>query len=137
MQIVPQLLLHLLLHVEKHVAIQIAIQDFGMDVALAADGGRIAEAGRDLLDRVLQVPFGGGLGVELLELAERHRREHRPCPGAEVFSGNVASRDFLQVGVHVGRGDLLTFAILIQILKEMLARQDLGRRARSWRYADP
>jgi hypothetical protein len=98
-----------------------------VDVALAAHGGGVAELGGDLLDRARHVALGGGFAIEALEFAERQRCQHRSRPGAEVLGRERLSRDLLQIGVDVRRIDRLPFAFLVDVLKEMLARDLLAR----------
>ena len=66
-----------------------------MDVALATDGGRVAEALGYGLDGFYGVFLELGFGVGGLEVAEGHGGQDGAGPGAEVFGGEVG----------VGRGE--------------------------------
>ena len=72
-----------------------------MDVALAADGGRVAEARRDALDGVPDVALGRRLGGEALAFLERQRGQHGAGPGAEVLGRDVGAGDLPHVLVDV------------------------------------
>ena len=49
---------------------------------------------------------------------KRDRRHHRSRPGAEIFRGEIFAADFAQVIVHVLRGDVARFALVIHVLKD-------------------
>src|SRR3954469_18871693 len=47
--------------------------------------------------------------------------DNRTSPGPKILGGDVPTGDFLQVGVHVIRRDVLRVACVIDILQELLA----------------
>ena len=57
---------------------------------------------------------------------KRQGRQHRAGPGAEILGRDVAAGDLLQVGVHVGRGDVFALAVLVHVLEQVLAGQFLA-----------
>src|SRR6185369_1587106 len=57
----PQLFFHPALHLEQQGAFDVGRDDLGMDVAFAANGGRVAEPGRHLLDGIADVALRTGL----------------------------------------------------------------------------
>jgi hypothetical protein len=70
-----------------------------VDVALAADGGCVAEAGGYGADGFDDVLFGLGGGGEGFEVAEEVAGENGAGPGAEVFGGEVLAGDGLDKGI--------------------------------------
>ena len=59
---------------------------------------------RHLLDGSRMLRLAPACAVEVLELRQRHRRQHRAGPGAEILGGDVLAADLAQVGVDVRRG---------------------------------
>ena len=87
----------------KHeIAVHVGIQHFRMHVAFAADGRRIAELARHLFDGGAEVALRLRGAVEAFKLIERHRRQDRARPGAEILRGDILAGDFLEIVVHVG-----------------------------------
>lgn len=97
-----------------------------MDVAAAADRGRVAELARHILDGADDVLLRLFLGRELLELPQRQRGQHRSRPGAKILRGKSGADDGAQVFVHVVGFHVLNLAVGIEVLKQLLARQLLG-----------
>src|ERR687897_3339661 len=92
-QVLAQLGFDLALDLEEQLAFGIGRQHLRMDVAFTADGRRVAEARGDALDRRLYVLLERRLGVEVLELLQRHGGKHSALPGAEVLRRDVAAGD--------------------------------------------
>src|SRR5262249_14428548 len=91
--------------------------------ALAADGPRVPELFRDLLDRGHDVLLLPGLGIDLLEIPQQGRREHGARPRAEILGREVFSGERLEVLVDVRRSDVDDPSAVVAVLKELLARQ--------------
>ena len=66
-------------------AVEVGRHHRGVDVGLAGDGGGVAEALRDRLDRGHDVPLRLRRRGRLAALLERHRGQDRARPGAEVL----------------------------------------------------
>ena len=73
------------------------------------------------------IALGLSGAVEALKLIERHRRENRSRPGAEILGGDVLAGDFPEIVVHVGRCDVLAIAVFVDVLEQFLAGQILAR----------
>src|SRR5215469_12905696 len=97
-----------------------------MDVAFAADRRGVAQPGRDLFDSGPKIALSLGSAVEAFKFGESHCRENRPCPRAEIFRGDIPSRNFLEVFINVGRCDVPTISFFIDVLEEFLARELLA-----------
>ena len=98
-----------------------------MHVAFAADGGRVAELARHLFDSGAKIALRLSCAVEAFELIERHCREYRARPGAEVLCRNGLAGDFLEIAVHVGRRDVLAISGFVDVLEQFLTGQLLAR----------
>ncbi len=97
-----------------------------MDVAAAADGGRVAEARRHRLDGARQVPLRLPGRRERLERIQRIGRADRPRPRAIVLRGEIAAADGPQVGIHVGRAQPSLAATVVDVAEQLLSRQLLA-----------
>ena len=85
-------------------ALLVPIEQPRVDVGGARDRGRVAELGRDLLDRRRDpAPARRLRGGHLPARGERHGREHRPVPGSEVLGREAVTRELLHVRVDVLR----------------------------------
>ena len=105
-------------------AAHVAVEHGGMDVALAADGGGVAELFGDLLDGLDDVLLRLGLGFEGFEFAQRQAGEDGACPGAKVLGGELLLGDGAQIVVHVGGVDSVQRAVLVvDVLEEFVAGQ--------------
>ena len=102
---------------------EIVFEDGGVDVALAADGGGVAEALGDLLDGFDDVAFGLRGGAGGLVGAEQDAGEDGACPGAEVLGGEVLLGDAAEVLVDVGGVDGVVVALAVEVLEELVARE--------------
>jgi len=71
--------------------------NFGMNVALSTDGGRVAEATGDGLKGAAQIGFCLGLVPERSNGAKSHGRKHRARPGAKILGGPVRTSNFAQI----------------------------------------
>ncbi|PAV92510.1 hypothetical protein WR25_25235 [Diploscapter pachys] len=69
-----------------------------VDVALARDGGRVAEPGDDGFEQRLQAEVRLGAG-------QRLERGDAGAPGTEMLGGEIAAGRALDIIVDVGRGD--------------------------------
>src|SRR5581483_9111194 len=107
-------------------AVEVGVEHGRVDVALAADGRRVAELPGYPLDRAHHVPFRLGLAVEALELLQGLGGEDRAGPGAEVLRREVLPGGAAQVVVDVGRIDRVLDAVGIDVLEELLAGQLLA-----------
>ena len=58
---------------------------------------------------------------------QRNRSEQCACPGAKVLRGDVFTRNLFEVSVDVGRGDVPADPFLVDVFKQLLARQLLAR----------
>ena len=105
----------------EHRAFEVSIKDSRVDVALAADGGGVAEALRHRLDGADQVAAGLGAGIGGRELLEGKGRQDRAGPGAEVLRREVVPADLAEVVVDIGRVDRLAVAFVVDVLEELLA----------------
>ena len=65
--------------------------------------------------------FAWASDVERLELAQQLRGEHGAGPRAEVFRRQILAGDLFQVGVDVLRPDRLPLAVLVDVLKQIVA----------------
>ncbi len=108
------------------VTVEIGADHRWVDVALPADRRGVPQPAGDPLDRRDDVLLRRRVGVELLELRQRLGGELRPGPGAEILGGEVLAADLPEVGVDVARGDILTVAILVEILEQLLPRHFLA-----------
>ena len=97
-----------------------------MHVAFSANRRCVAEAGRDACDGGAHIPFRMRRTVEALDLPQRQRRQDGSRPGAKILGGDVLSGDLPEIRVHIGRGDILLRAVVIDILQELLAGQLLA-----------
>ena len=93
-----------------------------MHVRLAGDARRVAELFGHALDGPHDVLLSLRLGVERLELLQRHRRQNRARPGAKVLGGDVLAGDALQILVDVPRLHVHALAILVKVLEQLVAR---------------
>src|SRR6476661_4695063 len=92
-----------------------------MDIAPSANRFRIAEFFGDRLHGADDIPLRLRLGIERLEIPEHLRREHRARPRAKILRRVVLPRDFPQVHVHIIGSDRVPLAVLIAVLKEVVA----------------
>jgi len=104
----------------QQASVQIAVEDRRMDVALAADGRRIAEHLGDRLDGLQDVLLGFRLGVEDLELLQGQGCEVGRRPGAKILCGHRLAGDLLQVVVDLVRSDAMRLSIFIDIAGDRL-----------------
>src|SRR5215472_9155531 len=94
-----------------------------MNVAAAADRRRVAEVLSDLFhgthDRLLALAFS----LEVAEPLQCLRRQLRAGPSAEIFGCNVLPGYLPQIGINLLRADDVLIALLIEILKQLIAGQ--------------
>jgi hypothetical protein len=98
-------------------AIEIAVEDYGMNVAFAADGGSVAQPLGHALNRSHEILLRLRFRVEALKLAQCDRGEHRSRPRSKIFRGELRTGDFPQVVVHVLGLHVLLHALLVDVLK--------------------
>src|SRR5687767_4727363 len=93
-----------------------------MDVRLAADCAGVAEHAGDGVDGLKNILRSARLRVSA-HLPERRACENGSGPGAEILRCEVLPRNLLQVFVDVARVDPAAIAVVVDVLKELLARQ--------------
>src|SRR5688572_5683361 len=97
-----------------------------MDVALAADGTRVAEMARDLVDDHVHGAGDAGFRIRQRNLREQRQRPDRAAPRPEILRAEIAAAGGLaDIVVDVLRGDRTPFAAAVDVLEEMLTRQFL------------
>src|SRR5262249_14647384 len=96
-----------------------------MDVALAADRRSVPEAGGYSRKRRAQISFRLSRAAEGLLLLEHQTCQQGAGPGSKILGRNVLAGDFPEIGVYVGRGDVLQIAFFIDILQQLLSGQVL------------
>ena len=99
-----------------------------MHITLPADRWGIAENLRHRADRVFDVRFGLLLCFKSADNVECNPAQHGSRPGPKVFRGEIFTRNFAQIIVHILRGDVTYFAVFIEILKKILPGQVLQLR---------
>ena len=124
--VLAQLLIDVFLHFEQEVTVEIRIDDIGMDVAFAADRRGVPEHGCDTLHGPRDILFRPRLAVGLFKFTQRHRRQDRARPGAEVLRSDIRAAHLFEVGVYIRRRHGLPLAIVVDVLKEVLAWQLLA-----------
>ncbi len=93
-----------------------------MDIALAAHRWGIAQGTGHRFDHVHQLLLGVGLGLAA-QFTQGFQRQGAAGPSAIVLGREVGASQLVQVGVDVGRGHGVTFAIGIHVLEQVLAGQ--------------
>lgn len=81
----------------------VGIQDRGMHIVLPAHSARVAEPGRHLLERAIDVALDLALAHAQPHLPQGPRRQHRAAPRAKVLGGHIEPRHLAQVRVDVVR----------------------------------
>ena len=84
-----------------------------MNVAFAANRRRVAKKFRDRANGRFDVRLCLFLCFELFLFAERNCGQYRATPGPEIFCGKIFTGDLAQILVHVLRGNVSCFAILL------------------------
>src|SRR5581483_6190527 len=97
-----------------------------MHVALEADRSRVAEPRRHPIDRARDLAFGGGSISRRPTFEQRLDGARRPLPRSKIFGGELFARDAMQVVVHVGGVDAVARARIVDVLKQLVARQLLA-----------
>ena len=78
---------------------------------------------------VLRHPFDGTndrafarcIVVDMLELTQGEGRKVSAGPGSKILRSDFLSRDFVEIRIHVGRGDGVALAGIVYILKQFIA----------------
>ena len=96
-----------------------------MNIALPANGRRVAKDFRDRFDGVFDVGFSLFLCVELAGSPKRDRREDCSCPSSKIFRGKIFACDLTQILVYILGSDVVRVAFVVEILKEVLTGQIL------------
>lgn len=96
-----------------------------MDVVFPAHGPCVAEAGRHLIERRIDVLLRFLLAGWRTEFPEGTDHQHRPAPGPEVFRRDVAPGHQPQVVVHIVRVDAVPLPVPVHVLEQLLPRQVL------------
>src|SRR5256885_12064543 len=97
-----------------------------MHIAFAANSRRIAKNLRNGLDRSTDIRLRLFLALELLLRIEPDRGQNRSCPSPKIFGAEILARDLTQIFVHILRSNLANLAIVIDVLKQILAGQVLA-----------
>ena len=97
-----------------------------MNVAPAADRGRIPQMFGDAMDGADDVSPCLRRRIGWIKLAQCQRGEHSAAPGAKIFRRKILAGDRPQVGIHVSRSHTLHSAGLVEVLKQILARESLA-----------
>jgi hypothetical protein len=105
------------------VSLQICLDERRVNVILPTHRACISQALRGVVDGADDVPLGFLLRFRGSELAQVLGAVHGAGPGAEVLRSDVGTAGFSQVVVDVHRLDLLTLAIVVQVLEENLTGQ--------------
>src|SRR5262245_41753381 len=87
----------------------------GVDVTFAADGRRVAQAARDLLDRRVDGLLATRLVLRRFAGGEDLRRQQRGGPGAKVFGRYVVPGHAPEIRVQFGRPDRPGPALVVEI----------------------
>ena len=96
-----------------------------MDVALPANGPRVAEPVRDPVDDLIHGPFRLAFGLRQRPLSEKSGCADGPAPCAEMLGREVSAGRLADIIVDVLRPDRAAVAILVDVLEEILAGQVL------------
>jgi hypothetical protein len=104
---------------------QVPVEDRGVDVALAADGDRVAQAARHLRDGGHHVSLARRGRRRRDQGGERPRRQHRPRERSEVLGAEDLALGIrggqAYVLVDVVRAHSLAAAPLVEVLKQLVA----------------
>src|SRR5437762_10569791 len=106
-------------------AARVCLDDGRVDVAVAADRRRVAQAFGDAAHRGGDVFLRQPLVVAATNLGEFRRGQKRPAPRAEVFGGELRRGRRLDVVVHVAREDCAHAPVLSVVLEEFGAADGL------------
>jgi hypothetical protein len=93
------------------------LKNIGMYVALAADGGGIAQLTGYTLDRCDDVLLCIGFRTEGVERLKHAAGENAARSGAKVFGGEVVRSNFAKVAVDLCGVDTVAGTSLVHILK--------------------
>ncbi len=94
-----------------------------MDVALAADGDRVAQAFRHELHRGDRPLLAGVRRRRRADLDQRSRGQNRAGPRAKILGREILAGNLAEIIVDVGRVDRVGLALVVEILKQFLPRQ--------------
>ena len=56
----------------------------------------------------------------MLELAHGERGKVSPCPGPKILRGDFLTGDFVEICIHLGRGDGMALTGSVDIPKEFM-----------------
>ncbi len=101
-------------------AFEIGADNVRMDIALAADAGRIAQPLRDALDGGDDIFLRLTLAVGGFEGLQGRGRQHGAGPGAKVLGGEGLAGDIAQVAVDVAGAQLTHMTIGVDIFEQLL-----------------
>ena len=124
MHIAAQFVLGFCFELKHEIAVHVGVQYFRMHVSFCGRWWGVAELG---FDSGAKIALRLSCAVEAFELIERHCREERARPGAEVLCRNSLAGDFLEIGVHVGRHDVRAISGFVDVLEQFLTGQFLAR----------
>src|SRR5437764_762291 len=97
-----------------------------MHVAGATDGRGVAQLPGNGLDRLTNLALRLGLRRERTGLTQRRRGRQRTGPGTKALRRErlaLLAADRTQIVVHVGGIHTLAPALVVEILKQLVARQ--------------
>src|SRR5258705_11273218 len=98
------------------------LDDHGMNVALAADRGRVAELLGHLADRRDELTLGGQLGRNPPPPGQTRGRQHGARPGTEIFGREIPFGDGTQVVVDVARFHDVRLPAFVDVLEQLVPR---------------
>src|SRR5438105_1574756 len=110
----------------RDTTLQVGVHDRRVEVTLAADRRRIAEAGRNLADGGGELALGLCLRLEPAQPGQLAGRQDGARPGPEVLGGELAPSRLPQVLVHVGGLDGAGLILIVEVAEQLLARQVLA-----------
>lgn len=97
-----------------------------MDVALAADGFRVAELSGDTFDHFGEVAIRLAWRIGWTRTMQQAGREDGCRPSPEILAGEVLAGRFSQIIVDVRRSNIMPVALVIDVLKQFLAWEFLA-----------
>src|SRR5262249_60200182 len=98
-----------------------AFKYFRMNIAASADCRSVAEMLRHPFDGTNDRALARCIVVDMLELAQGERRKVSPGPGSKILRSDFLSRDFVEIRIHLGRGNAVTLATIVEKLKDLIA----------------
>src|SRR4051812_41685700 len=94
-----------------------------MDIAAPANCRSVSEMFGHFLHSADNGSFALRLAVKRLEFTQGLCGELRPSPGPEILGGDLLSGDLAQILIHLRRPDGTALAVIVHVLKQLIARQ--------------